>query len=336
MKILICTGIYPPRIGGPAQYTVELEKEMKRQGHTVSVLTYGVEYSLPIGIRHIYFFFRAFVAAWKVDAILALDTLSVGLPAIVAARLVGKKSIIRTGGDFLWESYVERTGDKILLKNFYSVFKQKINLKERAIFYGTRFALKHVHALVFSTAWQRDIFMPVYGLDPQKNYIIENEYKPAIGNFPPTSKTYLWAGRLLTLKNIDALKRAFKHAQRKDSSVQLSIITDLPKSVLIEKIKECYVFILPSISDISPNVVLDALRYGKPCIVTSETGISDRLGDHVVYIDPCNEADIEEKILQLSLNDEYKKILKKTYSFSFTHSIEDMVRQFITLCSRIQ
>ena len=45
-KILICTGIYPPRIGGPAQYAKEVKEELERRGNIVKVLTYKLEYKL--------------------------------------------------------------------------------------------------------------------------------------------------------------------------------------------------------------------------------------------------------------------------------------------------
>ena len=37
MKILISTGIYPPDIGGPAQYARNLYATWKKQGHDVKV-----------------------------------------------------------------------------------------------------------------------------------------------------------------------------------------------------------------------------------------------------------------------------------------------------------
>ena len=53
-------------------------------------------------------------------------------PTMLACRLMGKKYIIRTGGDLLWEWYVERTGEAILLRDFYSR-PRALSLKEKAI-----------------------------------------------------------------------------------------------------------------------------------------------------------------------------------------------------------
>ena len=74
----------------------------------------------------------------------ALDTFSVAFPAVCAARLCGKKMIIRTGGDFLWEFYVERTGDLVLLRDFYNTRIGRLNFKERLIFKSTGWTLRGV------------------------------------------------------------------------------------------------------------------------------------------------------------------------------------------------
>src|SRR5436309_2301876 len=109
MKILIATGIYLPKIGGPAQYAKNLERVFTDLGHSVTVLTFGLEDNLPTGVRHLFFFFKILPKVFSADIICALDTFSVGLPAVLASQISGKKCVIRTGGDFLWEQYVERT-----------------------------------------------------------------------------------------------------------------------------------------------------------------------------------------------------------------------------------
>ena len=60
INILITTGIYPPKVGGPSQYAKELEEEFKRRGYFVKVITYKIEHRLPIVIRHIVFSLEQF------------------------------------------------------------------------------------------------------------------------------------------------------------------------------------------------------------------------------------------------------------------------------------
>ena len=180
MKILIATGIYPPDIGGPAQIALGVEEAWKRQGHEVKALAFRFERKLPTGIRHLYYFFRVLFSLRGTDFVFSPDTFSAALPALCAAKLFGKKLIIRTGGDFLWEQYVERTGDLVLLRNFYDARLGKLNTKEKIIFRLVHFLMRYADAVVFSTSWQRDFFAKPYGLDLKKCFIIENFYGPRI------------------------------------------------------------------------------------------------------------------------------------------------------------
>src|SRR3989344_239477 len=110
MKILIATGIYPPDIGGPAQYAQNTETEFKKMGHEVRLLTFRFERKLPTGVRHLWFFFRVLFSLRGVDMVFVLDTFSAALPAALAARLLRKKVLLRTGGGFFLGDYFARTG----------------------------------------------------------------------------------------------------------------------------------------------------------------------------------------------------------------------------------
>src|SRR3989344_4252755 len=142
MKILIVTGIYPPEIGGPAQYAKNLEDIWRSQGHKVSVRVFGRFSRIPWGLRHVLFLLYILPAVIRSDEILTLDAFSAGV-VVVAAKLFSKRVVFRTGGDFLWEFYVERTGDLVLLKDFYKTRMKQLSLKEKLVFYLTRWALQN-------------------------------------------------------------------------------------------------------------------------------------------------------------------------------------------------
>ncbi|HLP43876.1 MAG TPA: glycosyltransferase family 4 protein [Candidatus Nanoarchaeia archaeon] len=332
-KILICTGIYPPRIGGPAQYAKEIKEEFERRGNSVSVLTYGLERRLPILIRHELFFWKTFfkiITFGKDDFIIALDTASVGWPAALAAKILRKKIIIRIGGDFLWESYIERTGDLVPLRNFYPEKSGLLNQKERLIFRITRWTLKNVHALVFSTHWQKEIFEKAYGLDSSKNFVVENFYGPKNHASEPEGKIFLSGGRPIKLKNNARLITAFAEAQKVDPTIALSI-EEIPYSQFIEKLKSSYAVILTSISDISPNLILEAVRFNKPFITTKETGIYERLKDVGLFINPEDTKDITEKILFLADRKNYEAQKQKIESFTFEHTWAHICNELLAI-----
>ncbi|PIS31905.1 MAG: hypothetical protein COT41_00445, partial [Candidatus Portnoybacteria bacterium CG08_land_8_20_14_0_20_40_83] len=70
IKILITTGIYPPDIGGPAQYAKNLSEEFKKRGNAVKILHYKTEKKLPTGIRHFLYFFRVLFSLAEVDLVI--------------------------------------------------------------------------------------------------------------------------------------------------------------------------------------------------------------------------------------------------------------------------
>jgi glycosyltransferase involved in cell wall biosynthesis len=331
-RILIATGIFPPDIGGPAQYAKNLKDALDRAGHNAEVVTYRIERRLPSGLRHLYFFIKILPQMARSDFCIALDTFSVGLPAVAAGMILRKKVIIRTGGDFLWEQYVERTGKKVLLREFYKTEQANSSLKEKLIFRLTRCTLKYASVIVFSTEWQRDIWEKPYGIDLEKTKIIENYYGPKETSraLEEKEKVFIAGTRTLKWKNLDVLKNAFNTARGKNPELRLDV-EQAPYEEFLEKIKRCYAAILVSLGDISPNMILDTIRLGKPFILTRETGIYDKLRDIGIFVDPLDERDIMEKIIWLADGKNYVMSQKKVESFNFNHSWEEIADEFLRI-----
>ncbi len=325
-KIVIAAPIYPPEIGGPAQYAFHLAEEFQRLGHQVRVVKFAEVRHWPTAFRHLIYFFKLLPAmAWG-DWAVALDTFSAALPAVLAARLCNTKIIIRTGGDFLWEQYVERTGDLLLFRNFYQDSTARFNLKERLIFKLTKWTLKNASAVVFSTAWQRDIFTDAYDLDPGKNFIVENYYGRKIHTETPVNKVFVTGGRKIKLKNLERLMAAFSDASKTDQGISLAVLQEGYESFQ-NNLVNSYAVIVASISEISPNLILEAVKYGKPFIVTKENGLVDRLKDISLLVDPLDIQDIKEKVLFLANRDNYARARDNVIDFSFNHDWADIVRE---------
>lgn len=334
MKILIATGIYPPDIGGPAQYAKNIETVWKNQGHTVKVLSFKFEKKLPAGIRHLWYAFRLLFQMTRSDMVIAMDTFSAGVPAVFVAKILHKKIIARTGGDFLWEAYVERTGDLTLLRNFYNTRMNKLSKKERVIFRLTRYMLTNTDGIVFSTKWQRDIFIPAYGIDPKKTHIVENYYGNKEESFEPLVKNFIAGARPLKWKNLDRVREVFSSADVKKANVIFEESGETFEKFM-ERISRCYAVILASLGDISPNMILDAIRHNKPFILTKETGLYDRLKNIAIFVDPENTDDIKEKILFLADEKNYRESVAKISAFTFTHSWEEICDELIKIYKNV-
>ena len=52
LSICIATGIYPPELGGPAEYAKNLASVWESQGHSVSVKVFSRFNYFPTGLRH--------------------------------------------------------------------------------------------------------------------------------------------------------------------------------------------------------------------------------------------------------------------------------------------
>lgn len=338
MKILIATGIYPPSIGGPATYAKNIRDIWQSQGHDVRVATFTYERSLPTGLRHIAYLLKVLCRGFDADMIVVLDTFSAALPAMLASRLMGKEYIIRTGGDFLWEAYVERTGQRVLLSRFYDMTANNWSLRERLIFKLTRAVLRRAKGVIYSTEWQRGIFEEAYNLDSKRSSIVENMYGRKEAPCEQPNRTFIAGNRRIKLKNIPAVESAFREAREEAARLNLPEISlDLnhyAHAEFLEKIRCAYAVMVVSLGDISPNTVLEALRFNVPCIVTKENGLNERIKEHVLLVDPLDTRDIKEKIVWLADPKNREEMVEKIAGMNYVHTWEDIAGEIIDVWKR--
>ncbi|MFH1583345.1 MAG: glycosyltransferase [Candidatus Falkowbacteria bacterium] len=329
VKILIATGIYPPDIGGPATYAENLSQELKKLNCEVKIITYGetkaseradiifIDKTKNIFIKYLNYFWQVSLLAPRTDIIYILDLVSAGFPATLAAKLYGKKVIFRTGGDFLWEKAYHNGWTKLFLSKYY---EQKKTIIEKFLFNFCRWLLKKIDLIIFSTKLQADIYEKYYGVAPLKVKILANAL-PAIKVEADRQfkNSIVFAGRLIDLKNLERLINAF--VKIKQSKINLLLFGDGPEEKKLQKliidlgasekikfkgavehkelmsiISGCRFFILPSLTEISPNLALECVGLAKPVILTSENGLDKEVISHLLTINPLSEEDIKEKI----------------------------------------
>lgn len=334
MRILIATPLSPPDTGGPSYYSAELGRALTALGHEPFLVSFRPLRSYPPLIRHLLFAWKVLQQGRNTDTIIVLDTWSVALPAVLVGTLLRKKVVVRSGGDFLWEHYVERTKSDTTLAAFYQT-SPTLSLKERLVK-----LLVHVVVfglptkVVFSTLWQRDIVHKAYRLPKERtavisNYFVKHDIVPAT-----RPNTFLWAGRDIFLKNTNRLKTAFKQVEAQCPDMQLEVLSGIPQETLHSTLKSVRALVLPSLSEVSPNIVLEALSYGVPVVLTKETGYRDFLDGSVLFVDPLNEADIRDKLLLLCDENEYANWRKAVKTYNNTHTYEDIAREYLLLCEQ--
>ncbi len=331
MKILIATPLSPPDAGGPSYYSQHLQEAFTALGHDVVVHSFRDVRRFPPVVRHLIYAWRLFRDVDLADVTIALDTWSVALPAVCIGKLVHKPVIIRSGGDFLWEAFVARTHEPVVLREFYDV-PRDLTPKERIVFWITKHIIFTLATrIVFSTSWQRDSVVKAYGVRSEKTTTIENFYGPKKENEEPTKKNFLWIGRDIFLKNVHVLEQAFQKAKETHPDIELELLKNVPQAEAFKKLASCWAFVLPSLSEVSPNLVMEALQRDRPCIVTQETGIRDRIGDSVLYVDPRSVDDLAEKISLLADSTQRQEYARRVRDFSYVHTYEDIAKEFLVV-----
>ncbi len=331
MKILIATPLDSTQSGGPAQYTVHLKKCFHELGNEVYVVAFSSVLGYPTGIRHILFFLKVVGSIRRMDVVVILDTFSVALPTLIAAKLFGKKTIIRTGGDFVWEQYVERTGERIALSDFYEQ-PRHLGFKGRFSFLVQKYIISRLATFfLFSTEWQKQIWKTPYALKENRIGVIENAYFQA-PNVSPREKrnnTIIWIGRDLVLKNKETLRKVMSPILKKYPYISYAEYTSLPHDVLIEKLSECRAVVIPSFSEVSPNIAIEALSVGTPVVLTDDCGLGTVLDQGVVWVDVMREEDLERGIVKVVENDSYADIKRAAESFHLSRTYMDVAQDFL-------
>jgi len=329
LKVLIATGIYPPDIGGPATYAEKLSRELKKLGCAVKIIAYGesgfdekeeavfVSRKKNIISRYLIFFRQCWKLSQWADIVYTLDLMSAGLPATLAAKLRGKKVVFRTGGDFLWEKAYHNGWTKAFLSQYY---QEEKTARGKFLIYFCRWLLKKIDFIIFSTRLQAEIYSKYYGVAPLKTKILANAL-PAIKVQADSrfKDSIVFAGRLIGLKNLERLIKAFVKIKQAKINLLLfgngpeekklqQLIIDLGATakvklkgvvehkVLMGIISGCRFFILPSLTEISPNLILECISLAKPVVLTKENGLDREITKQLLTVDPLVEEDIREKV----------------------------------------
>lgn len=328
--ITIATPLIPPEIGGPALYAEIFSRLWSQEGHRVSVVSFGILRKFPTGIRHLMYLCKLIPSIIRSDVVFALDTFSVALPAIILGHILHKKVIVRVGGDFLWETYVNRTKEQILLSEFYNE-ERKFTFKENAIFDLTNFIFQYADTVVFSTEWQKNICLKAYALDTERVMVIENAYPlRAQRNIVPKNRIILSPSRNVFLKNKQGLKKAFELVKERFFDSILDTKTS-GRVELLSRISEAYMVVVPSFSEVSPNLVLDAVSLGVPVVATEDCGIKDRFSDVVVWVNPKDPQSIASGIETLMDAKMYSEYMARMSKFSYTRSEEEVAQDFLAI-----
>ena len=363
IKILIATPLYPPEIGGPATYVRFLEENLPKDQFSLRIVKFSEVKKLPYIIRHIVFFWMVFKRSKGGDIIYALDPLGVGLPSGLAAKLRGKKFLLRIAGDRAWETAVQKwkitdSLDNLSVKKSYPIFLR---------------ILKFAQTCTAKMAWK--IIVPgkylsgivsSWGIPHAKIFSIYNAFSPVSMNISKdeirkelglSGFIIVSAGRLVPWKGFATLIQTMPEILKEIPDAKLYIIGDgpdkqklrsivqflnleksvrftgvLPKSELHRYIKSADVFALNTSYEGFSHQILEAMSLSTPVITTTSGGnpemIESGVGGLLVTHDDARA--FASSIILLSMKKEYSAMLaQKAKEKSETFNVIRAVSEFM-------
>jgi glycosyltransferase involved in cell wall biosynthesis len=366
MKLVIATPLYPPEIGGPATYAKLLFEGLPAKGIEVELVKFSEVRHLPKIIRHYAYYRRVLRAARNADAVLALDPVSVGLPAMKAAKKAAKPFVVKIVGDYAWEQGRQRFGVTENLNQFLE-HKQDSFFVNRLRQIETKVA-KGASKIITPSAYLKHV-VTQWGIKPEKIVIIHNaikeESEKEIGEEIKKllAPKVVSVGRLVPWKNFHELIDAVAEARKRIPDLSLVIVGDGPDREALEKharesLKHNYLiagqrtreetwnimangfmFVLSSDYEGYAHTLIEARLIGIPIITTRIDGNTPDLvedGKTGLLVNPHDTKALSNAIVRLvtepGLADELKRNSKiKGGDFS----VDTMLAQTATLLKQL-
>ncbi|TAK04893.1 glycosyltransferase family 1 protein [Patescibacteria group bacterium] len=251
-NVLFATGIFPPAIGGPATYVNTVAPILSARGWRVDIVTYGdtktipappggaravVSSSLPPGVRHLAYFWRVLRRSRSTGVVFAMDPVSAGFPAALAALLARRSFAIKIVGDYAWEQGQSRHGVTDLLDPFQSKRYAAGVERLRRI---QRFVVRRASRVVTPSHYLAGIVRQ-WGVPETRVRVVENAVDAH--GLPPAADAaalaarapeILSAGRFLPWKGMAQLVAALPAIRARVPGARLTLVGDGPQRTAVE------------------------------------------------------------------------------------------------------
>lgn len=240
MHVVIATGLYPPEIGGPATFTVLLEEGLHTNNIPFTTIPFSSVRRFPKGARHLVYFWKVLVATRSDSIVLALDPVSVGLPALIAAQLRGALFYLRAGGDYAWEQAVSRWGFKGLPEEFPGNIS--LPIAGRFLMWTEKYVARRAERVLTQSGHLASI-VARWGISREKIAIIPNAVElPPLPSREEVRRKYgfndvpiiVSAGRFVPWKGFKILIQAFSTLRKEFPKARLMLAGDGPERPLLE------------------------------------------------------------------------------------------------------
>lgn len=305
VRVVVATPLYPPELGGPATYARLLETGLPQRGIEVALVKFGEVRRYPKVVRHAAYFWNVLRTARKGDVVLALDPVSVGLPALWAARLRRAAFCVKIVGDYAWEQGVQRFGVRDSLDQF--VYRKDVPWRVALLRRIQKHVAKGARVVIVPSEYLKKI-VHAWGIRMGRIEVAYNAVEleeggvaaEAAGALPkPVVAT---AGRLVPWKRVGGIIDAVASLPA-SAPASLLVVGDGPNRVMLEAqaaellgqraafcgalphadvlatIQAADIFVLNSTYEGLSHVLIEALMLGKPVIATDVGGNGELITD---------------------------------------------------------
>ncbi len=332
MRLLIATPLYPPEAGGPASYSYALEQGLPGRGIDVVLVPFSRVRHLPKGVKHIVYAYHLVRAGFTCNAVLALDPVSVGLPAWVASLLLRKPFFVKVVGDYAWEQGRQRHRMWMPLDEF--VRTTNIPFPTYLLRKTQTFVAKRAKHIIVPSEYLKSI-LETWGLSSERIRVIHNAVPVrAPGRQDPSIKEttvprIITAGRLVPWKGINGLINAMVEVRKAIPSAVLIIVGDGPEKGNLEKYASARlpegavlftgvqepdvalatyaaadVFVLNSTYEGLSHILIEAMELARPIVATRAGGNTELIedGETGLLVSVGDSEKLAELIIELCTN----------------------------------
>lgn len=369
MRVLVATGLYPPEIGGPATYSVLLEKGLPSLGIDTVVVPFQAVRQYWKVAQHVLYAWILLKKSRDVDVIYALDPMSVGLSALIISTLRRKPFVIKIVGDFAWEQATQRFGYPDTLEAFQT---DSAHVVARCMRLVERFVARKAIRVVVPSKYLAGIVRG-WGVNESSITVIYNgvsitdvgEKETIRGVLHFNGRLIISVGRLVPWKGFDVLIKTFARLKKEDPDLTLFIVgsgPDLEKlehlarergvessvifagavdhEALMRYIKAADLFVLNTSYEGLSHLILETMAVGTPVVTTMVGGNPELIDDGVNgYLVSPNDTDALGKRMQKLLSDDTlarrvtAEALAKVQQFSDERAVREAAALFKKLCT---
>ena len=251
MKILITTPIFPPEIGGPATYTLEVSRRLKERGHQIRVVTFTDSKPeikdlevLPVRLnyrilgtilRQTRLFFTILRAARGTELIYAQGPVVVGLCSLIVGKLLRKPVVVKFVGDIAWENAFNQGKTAQLLEDF--LHQPQGGLYITLLLWIQKFVFHRANKVITPSNYLKGILLKCYKVPAAKIKVVYNAVE--LKEVEAAGEKYgqpvvITIGRLVPWKGIDELIELVPALVEKYPDFKLLVVGDGPEN---EKLK---------------------------------------------------------------------------------------------------